>query len=76
MKNKLNQPSHSLNESLAEYPKMKVTKLFLFVGALCELIIFPWIATLLSSDDSIGLLFILFFQFILLQVACLRYQLH
>lgn len=61
MKNKLNQPSHSLNESLAEYPKMKVTKLFLFVGALYELIIFPWIATLLSSDNSIGLLFILFF---------------
>ena len=53
MKNKLNQPSHSLNESLAEYPKMKVTKLFLFVGALYELIIFPWIATLLSSDNSI-----------------------
>lgn len=61
MKNKLNQPSHSLNESLAEYPKMRVTKLFLFVGALYELIIFPWIATLLSPDDSIGLLFILFF---------------
>lgn len=51
------QPSNGLNV----YPKEKVQKTFILSGTFFQLILFPFAATLLTADDSIGLLAILFF---------------
>ena len=51
------QPSNSLNI----YPEKKVHRTFILSGTLFQLILFPFITILFTSDESIGLLVIFFF---------------
>lgn len=56
------QPNNSLNV----YPKKKVHRTFIISGTLFHIILFPFITTLFTADDSIGLLVILFFPIYIL----------
>lgn len=47
-----NQPSNDLDV----YPEKQVHRTFILTGTLFQLILFPFIATLFSGDESVGLL--------------------